>query len=77
MKIAENQVYFVREIESMFHSFKSDTDTVSKNGQQYGHKENIRMPLFWETVLALQGAIPHLKFQIKYHFINAQQYLMN
>jgi hypothetical protein len=54
----------------MFQSLESDADAVSKNGQEYGHQENIGMPLFWETVLAYQGAIPHLQFKFHYYFMN-------
>lgn len=64
-KVAEKKknCYFVREVESVFHSFKSHADAVRKNGQEYGHQENIGIPFLRETVLSLQCAIIYLCFK--------------
>lgn len=57
-------MYFVREVECVFHSFQGDADAVGENGQEDGHQKNIGVPLFWETIFTHQSAIPHLQHKV-------------
>lgn len=50
--VLKKRIYFVREVEGVLHSLKSDTAAISEDGQEDRHEENVGMPFFREAILA-------------------------